>query len=40
MWPNTQFPADLGTFTEKILNKKLHFYAVYVRITFTLAALH
>ena len=26
MWPNLQFPADLVTFTEKILNKKLHFF--------------
>ena len=25
MWPNSQFPADLVTFTEKILNGKLHF---------------
>ena len=25
MWPNPQFPADLVTFTEKILNGKLHF---------------
>ena len=25
MWPNLQFPADLVTFTEEILNKKLHF---------------
>ena len=25
MWPNTQFPADLVTFTEEILNGKLHF---------------
>ena len=24
MWPNPQFPADLVTFTEKSLNKKLH----------------
>ena len=22
MWPNPQFPADLVTFTEKILNRK------------------
>ena len=27
MWPNPQFPADLVTFTEEILNKKLHFFA-------------
>ena len=25
MWPNSQFPADLVTFTEEILNEKLHF---------------
>ena len=25
-WPNTQFPADLVTFTEEILNGKLHFF--------------
>ena len=25
MWPNLQFPADLVTFTEEILNGKLHF---------------
>ena len=25
MWPNLQFPADLVTFTEGILNGKLHF---------------
>ena len=25
MWPNLQFPADLVTFTEEILNEKLHF---------------
>ena len=25
MWPNPQFPADLVTFTEQILNVKLHF---------------
>ena len=25
MWPNTQFPADLVTFTEEILNGKLQF---------------
>ena len=24
MWPNPQFPADLVTFTEEILNGKLH----------------
>ena len=25
MWPNPQFPADLITFTEEILNAKLRF---------------
>ena len=25
MWPNPQFPADLVTFTEEILNGELHF---------------
>ena len=25
MWPNPQFPADLVTFTEEIINGKLHF---------------
>ena len=25
MWPNPQIPADLITFTEEILNGKLHF---------------
>ena len=25
MWPNPQFPDDLVTFTEEILNGKLHF---------------
>ena len=25
MWPNSQFPADLVTFTEEFLNGKLHF---------------
>ena len=24
MWPNPQFPVDLVTFTEKILNGNLH----------------
>ena len=25
MWPNPQFPEDLVTFTEEILNWKIHF---------------
>ena len=33
MWPNLQFPADLVTFTEEILNEKLHFCAVLVKTT-------
>ena len=26
MWPNSQCPADFVTFTEEILNGKLHFF--------------
>ena len=26
MWPNPQFPGDLVTFAEEILNKKLYFF--------------
>ena len=26
MLPNSRFPADLVTFTEEILNEKLHFF--------------
>ena len=26
MWPNPQFPVDLITFTEEILNEKFHFF--------------
>ena len=26
MWPDPQIPADLVTFTEEILNRKLHFF--------------
>ena len=32
MWPNPQFPADLITFTEEILNGKLHFFAGYTKV--------
>ena len=32
MWPNLQFPADLVTFTEEILNGNLIFYAVIFEI--------
>ena len=28
MWPNSQFPTDLVTFTEEILNEKLHFMCI------------
>ena len=31
MWPNLQFPADLVTFTEEILNEKLLFCAGFGR---------
>ena len=30
MSPNLQFPVDLVTFTEEILNGKLHFLEVHV----------
>ena len=30
MWPNPQFPTDLVTFTEEILNGKLHFLSTAV----------
>ena len=30
MWSNPQFPADLVTFTEEILNEKLHICVVSV----------
>ena len=26
MWPNSQFPTDLITFIEEIVNGKLHFF--------------
>ena len=29
MWPTPQFPANLVTFTEEILNEKLHSWAVF-----------
>ena len=32
MWPNPEFPVDVLTYTEEILNKKLHFFAVVVSI--------
>ena len=35
MRPNPQFTADLVTFTEEILNGKIHFCAVSVPAKFT-----
>ena len=35
MWPNPQEIADLVTFTEEILNGKLHFCAVLAGAYFT-----
>ena len=32
MWPNLEFPADLVTFTEEILNGKLHFLSSEVSL--------
>ena len=37
MWTNPQFPADLVTFTEEILNGKIHFlcsgwYKAFIQI--------
>ena len=32
MLPNTQFPADLVTFTEETLNEKLQFFCAVVVI--------
>ena len=32
MWPDPQFPADLVTFTEEILNGKLYFFAVFLSL--------
>ena len=31
MWPNSQIPSNLVTFTEEILNRKLHFCALSSR---------
>ena len=33
MWPNPQFPTDLVTFTEEILNEKLDFLCNEVCLT-------
>ena len=32
MWPNPQFPADLVTYTEEILNEKLRFLCSVIYI--------
>ena len=32
MWPNTQFPTDLVTFTKEILHEKLHFFFAVINI--------
>ena len=34
MWPNPQFLADLVTFTEEILNGKLHFFVQFLSNAF------
>ena len=40
MWPTPQFPADLVTITEEILNEKLHFLcSVIVTSHINLSAL-
>ena len=31
MWTNPQFPVDLATFTEEIVNEKLLYSGVYTR---------
>ena len=36
MRPNSHFPADLVTFTEKILNGKLHFWCNETSVKFSL----
>ena len=33
MWPNPQETADLVTFTEEILNRKLHFFVQWYSLT-------
>ena len=38
MWPNPQETADLVTFTEEILNEKLHFLCSVMLITNQYAA--
>ena len=39
MWPNPQFPVNLVTFTEGIINGKLHFCAVWSNILFAVVRL-
>ena len=39
MWRNPQFPADLVTFTEQILNGKLHYFVQCLRQSFHGAGL-
>ena len=34
MWPNPQIPADLVTFTEEMLNGKLHFLRSVIELIF------
>ena len=34
MWPNPQFPADLITFTEEIMNGTLFFCVVHISVSF------
>ena len=34
MWPNPQFPADLVTFTEEILNGKLVLLQCFLKVPF------
>ena len=37
MYPNPQFPADLVTFTEEIINEKVHFLCSDININATRA---
>ena len=41
MWPNSQYPADLGAFTEDILMANFIFCAVYITFfNFSLLTSH
>ena len=31
MWPSPQFPMDFVTFSEETVDRKLHFYAIFIR---------